>query len=1209
MDKAQLVADRYQLGHLIGEGGVGKVYKGLDTVSGQPVAIKLLRSEIILDAPDLVERFRREGRILSELDHPNIVKVLATFEEAGQYYIVMEFVGGGSLADLLKRHPQLPLDRALAIALELSDALARVHYLNIIHRDVKPGNILLTEDGTPRLTDFGLAHVRSHLPITTVGSVLGTFEYLSPEGCNRQPLDERTDIWSLGVILFEMLAGERPFEGGGYPGAIVRAILDQPVPSLTQFRDDVPPALDDLLHRMLAKNRGTRIASIRLVGAELEAIRKSLPASAAPSGSAPSLAKGQSSPQLAPPPRPAAASKALPGAMKTPSSGQAFMATKLYIPPSRSNLVLRPRLIEQLDEGLRRGYKLSLVCAPAGFGKTTLITEWACGSACDVAWLSLDEGDNDPVRFLTYLIAALRQVDGAIGQTLQPILQSPQLPPIQSLAALLVADIAAAATALILVLDDYHLITAAAVHQIVQFLLEHQPPEMHLVVITREDPLLPLPRLRARGQMTELREWALRFTPEEAAAFLDRTMGLHLSAEMVVALEARTEGWIAGLQLAALALQREDHDAARAEAFIATFSGGNRYVMDYLVAEVLQRQPEAVQDFLRRTAILDQLTAPLCDAVTGRDDSQLLLENLARANLFLIALDQQGEWYRYYHLFAEVLRATLSPEEQNLLHRRAMGWYEAHEFLSQAIQHALAYASTSGDLKDAERLIALAAEEVLHNASILTIRNWLDALPDERIRANAELGTYKGWVLVFSGELALAEEYANAAEACLRRIYPEFGDEVPAAERSRLLALRGLISLLYRQDYEKAIELAAEALRILKEDQPRWRIIILWTMSEAQERTRPITESIATLREAKRSGRALGNRFFAAMVEVFLATALNVHGQRREAVATCEEAIEHYTDEAGSPSPGAATIFSHLGWLHYAANRLDLAREYVEKGIALSEQLALADYLALSHAISAPILNAQGETAAALAALQKATGFARESNVDPHWLHSLEADIHLQQGDLPFVIRWAEKDSLSPDDTPQQVRFDEHMTYGRLLLAQDRLADARRWLARLEHFTQERGLYRWLMTVTILQALTAEKSGDHAAACDLMAQAVHIAAPQDYFRAFLDEDSALISLLPAARHVAPAFVNQLLDFAGVPVPRQPAADQPLIEPLSERELAVLRLIAAGLSNLEIAQELVIAAGTVKRHINHIYGKLGVQSRTQAIVKARELRLL
>jgi len=394
------------------------------------------------------------------------------------------------------------------------------------------------------------------------------------------------------------------------------------------------------------------------------------------------------------------------------------------------------------------------------------------------------------------------------------------LPPVQSLIASLINDITAAAAALTLVLDDYHLITSTSVHQALQLLLERQPPLMHVVISTREDPPLPLPQLRARGQVTEIRERDLRFTAEEADAFLNQTMGLSLSPGAVKALESRTEGWIAGLQLAALALQK---DPGEAEAFIATFTGDNRYITDYLGAEVLQRQPEATRDFLRQTAILDRLTGPLCDAVTGREDSQAVLEQLEGANLFLIPLDHRREWYRYHHLFAEFLRTTLDQEEQTLLHQRATRWYETHGFPSQAIQHALAYGSTSGDWEDAKRLIRLAAEETTFSGGVLTVRGWLDCLPDERVRADGELATYKGWVLALTGDLHLAKEYADAADTRLRRT------EAPTVSLGKLLALRSFIAVFGRQDHEGAIELAAGALQALKEDQPHWRKVLAIT--------------------------------------------------------------------------------------------------------------------------------------------------------------------------------------------------------------------------------------------------------------------------------------------------------------------------------------------------------------------------------------------
>ena len=902
-----------------------------------------------------------------------------------------------------------------------------------------------------------------------------------------------------------------------------------------------------------------------------------------------------------------------------------FLSTKLYIPPLRPNLVPRLRLIQQLDEGLEAGRRLTLVSAPAGFGKTTLITEWVCSSAREVAWVSLDEADNDPARFLTYLVAALQQVDGSIGQTIQPLLQAPQFTdagalPAQSLVAPLIHDVIAADTPTILVLDDYHLISSATVHHTLEFLLEHLPPMMHLAISTRQDPPIPLPRLRVRSQMTEIREQDLRFTPQEAATFLDRTMGLKLSPQTVQALETRTEGWIAGLQLAAIALQSTSssgEEPTNVQDFIAAFTGDDRYVMDYLIAEVLQRQPPSVRDFVRQTAILDRLTAPLCDAVTGRHDGQATLEQLERADVFLSPLDHRREWYRYHRLFAEFLRATLTPEEKGRLHHRASRWYESRGFTSQAITHALA----SGDLDHAERLVRPAAEATIHRGGLLTVRGWLDALPDERVRADPELATCMGWTLALTGEMARAEEYADAAETCLERagVAPAEGQNLEFASQpanfGQLLALQAFIALLLHQDYERAIRVAGRALRALAPGQSQWRVIALWAKAESQERTGSIMEAIVTLREARRASRALDKTVFGAAVELFLATALHMHGQRREAVAACVEAIDRYRDASGRPWPVAGLLFSQLGTLYYEANQLELAREHVDQGLALGEQLALDGSTMFSVGFAAPTLHAQGETEAALAALRKAHQLVTQTGLaDADWPLAGEADIRLQQGDLPFALRWAENAGLSPDTPPQYVRMHQHVTYARLLLATNRLSDARRWLARLERFAHERDLVRWLISIHLLQALAAERSGQRSAAHDRLARAVRLAAPQDYLRAFLDEDRHLIALLPEVRDLAPAFVDQLLHDAqserpGGKTSARPPMEQPLVEPLSERELEVLGLIAAGLSNREIAQELYITVGTVKRHINNSYGKLGVHSRTQAIAKTRELRLL
>ncbi len=887
-----------------------------------------------------------------------------------------------------------------------------------------------------------------------------------------------------------------------------------------------------------------------------------------------------------------------------------LLTTKLYIPPLRPNLVPRPRLIERLEEGLRQGRRLSLISAPAGFGKTTLVAEWLYSGAKQVsplavAWLSLDEEDNDPIRFFTYLIASLRQIDGSIGRAVQGLLGSPQLPPITSLMTLLLNEITAVSDPFVLVLDDLHLVHTAPVHEALAFLIGHQPPPMHLVISTREDPPLPLPRLRVRGQVTEVREHDLRFTAEEVVAFFTQTMGLSLSPKAIALLESRIEGWVAGLQLAAVALRQDPGDA---EAFISDFAGDDRYVMDYLITEVLQRQPEVRRDFLRQTSILDQLTAPLCNALTGRKDSQDVLEQLHGSNLFLIPLDHRREWYRYHRFFAEFLRITLDREEQKQLHRKAAAWYEAHGFVDEAIQHALAYAKVSGDAEDAVRLIGLAAEGALYSGSILTLGGWLDALPDRHVRAHADLAIYKGWVLALSGELDAADSYARAAGTCLH----QGQGPSPDMDWARLLTLRAHIALI-RRSYPETIELASGALERLPEDEQVWRMSALWALAESQERTGNIAKAVATFNEARRAGYAVDNQIFNVFVEMSLVLALNNNGRRREALEVCEEAVARYTDGAGRLLPTAGPILTRLGLLYYEANLLEQARLYYEKGAALSDQIGLESYISIAYGLAAPTLHALGETEAALAALHRAyqPAVRGESYVDPDWFLGWEANIRLRMGDLPFVQRWAETTGASPNGEPDYLRIDGHVVYARLLLVQGLLEDARRWLDRLDRFTRERGLVRWLLTVRVLQALVAERLGDRPAARDALTQAIEIAAPEGYSRAFLDEDEQVIALLPDVRQVAPAFVDQLLEYAGIPRPRHEVAPrpQPLVEPLSERELEVLRLIAAGYSNRAIAERLVIALGTVKRHINNIYGKLGVGSRTQAIARANALRLL
>ena len=443
-----------------------------------------------------------------------------------------------------------------------------------------------------------------------------------------------------------------------------------------------------------------------------------------------------------------------------------ILATKLYIPPPRPKVVLRPRLIERLNEGLFRR-KLTLISAPAGFGKTTLVSEWVAGCERPVAWLSLDEGDNDPTRFLTYLVAALQTIAAKIGAGVLAVLQSPQPPPIESILTALLNEIATIPDHFILVLDDYHVIDSKPIDHALTFLLEHLPPQMHLVITTREDPQLPLARLRARGQLTELRAADLRFTPAEAADFLNQVMGLNLSAEDIAALETRTEGWIAGLQLAALSMQGREDIAS----FIQAFTGSHRFVLDYLVEEVLQHQPEHIRSFLLQTAILDRFCAPLCNAVTEREDGKEMLDVLERSNLFLIPLDDQRQWYRYHHLFADVLQAHLmeaQPDQVSSLHQRASAWYERNGLRSDAIRHALA----AQDFERAAGLIELAWPADEGSIQITTWLGWVKTLPDELVHTRPVLNVWYAYALLGSGEMEAAEARLKDAERWLEPAEP-----------------------------------------------------------------------------------------------------------------------------------------------------------------------------------------------------------------------------------------------------------------------------------------------------------------------------------------------------------------------------------------------------------------------------------------------------
>jgi len=881
----------------------------------------------------------------------------------------------------------------------------------------------------------------------------------------------------------------------------------------------------------------------------------------------------------------------------------ALLATKLYVPAPRAELVPRSRLVERLNVSLGQ-CRLTLISAPAGFGKTTLVASWLSEPKPEaktenrVAWLSLDENDNDPARFTTYLLAALQQIDGQIGQSAQAMMQSSQPPPPDLFLTSLINDIAATPQPFILVLDDYHLIHTLPIHRQLAFLLEHQPPHMHLVIVSREDPPLPLSRLRARGQVMDIRQGDLQFSAEEAADFLRRTMALDLPPADIAILQRRTEGWIAGLQLAALSVQH----SADPRRFVAEFAGSQRYILDYLIEEVFQRQEPGVQDFLVQTSILDRLTAPLCDAVTERDDSRQVLLALDQANLFIVRLDESRQWYRYHRLFRDLLRTQGEGLNRAALHLRAARWYELHGFLGEAMGHLLA----AEDWGEAERLMDGAAPMAINNGQFATLGHWLDALPEDRLRGSPELAALKGWTLLPAGQFDAARTWVERAN-----------DLLPSGASPMSQALVVCLQIYVAQiegDIPHVIELAHRALALLEEGDPHGlRGAALSNLASAQADKGDIPAATQTLRQLARLGQEGGHPISAVSALNGLAWLEHLQGRPQEAVALGQQALDLCVDSRGNRLPLAGHAHVGLGLIYYDLNELAQAREHLVRGLELAKQAGPTSAAMEAAFKLAQLQQSMGEPETAVATIANASRTAAQlhlAQVD-RAVAAWEADFQLQLGNVEAATHWAESAGLSPGDTPAILRESEYFTYARVLLAQKRLAEAQTLLASLESYARTSGLTRSLITVCILQALAQQALGRKEAALARLEEAVRLAAPEGYRRAFLDEGPVVLALLPGVRHSAPQFVDSLLALAPAGLSRDHIAprEQPLIEPLSERELEVLGLMAEGLSNQEIAAKLFISVGTVKTHVHNICGKLGARSRTQAAAQARELGLL
>ncbi len=907
-----------------------------------------------------------------------------------------------------------------------------------------------------------------------------------------------------------------------------------------------------------------------------------------------------------------------------------LLQTKFYRPPPRadlanklgSNFISRPRLLERLDEG--SAGKLTLISAGAGFGKTQLVSEWLDHVERPVAWLSLDEDDNDLVRFLTYLVAALQAIQPDIGEKLLDLLQASPLPPSHTLLTLLINDLAALPEAFILVLDDYHVIETKAIDQALNFFIDHLPPLMQLVVTSRIDPNLSLARLRANGQLNELRTADLRFTSAEAAEFLQQIGDLHLTEAEVAALDQRTEGWIAGLQMAVLSLrQREPASVAQ---FIAAFSGSHRYIMDYLIDEVLQQQPATVQTFLLYTSILDRLCGSLCDAVLGdlqvdREtqaplaacQSQMILEQLERANLFLTPLDDHHYWYRYHPLFAELLRHRLNqlyPTQIVSLHQRASAWYDQAGLTGQAVQHALA----AQVFCQAAALVEQVAPALIQRSELTRLLSWLDALPAEEVQMRALLGLYYGWSLLLNGQTQQAAAQLEAVEARLVTDEAQLTPEVQgymAVLRAYLVRETG--------DLAKTITFSRQALAHLPAQDALLSAmgtlnlaIAYYLQGEFASAVQLLTENIATGQTAQR----MANTFAAIYLK---AQILRAQGALQQALQLCEEGLALIDQHGWHNFPAAGFVYVALGDLLRECNELTRAAEYLERGIELGQAGGHPHILIISHVCLAWLRQTQGDAAGSQQAIQTALQLTQQQEVSRFWplppAACYQARLWIAQGNLAAAHRWAQTSGLDHTDPPVAYLYEvDYLTLARLSIAQGDLAAAEALLRHLQRTAAAAERNGSLIEIRILQAITfaAQKRSEEALAT--LEQALNLAGgamgTEGFVRLFLDEGAPLVDLLrqAVAQDRQAAYALHLLDALGEAA-AAPTTARVLVEPLSERELEVLRRVAAGYSNNQIAQELVLAVSTVKKHVNNIYGKLVVSSRTQAVARARELGLL
>jgi len=907
-----------------------------------------------------------------------------------------------------------------------------------------------------------------------------------------------------------------------------------------------------------------------------------------------------------------------------------LLTTKFFFPPVRPDLVLRQRLVDKLSAGLAN--KLTLVCAPAGFGKTTLLSQGLHKLGVPVTWLTLDRSDNEETQFWRYLITALGKLWPDIGKAQLKLIEVPHPVDVQAIITAVLNQIAGQNTAAgrpsIIVLDDYQVIEALPINEGVTFLIDHLPINVHLVISCRSDPLLPIARLRANGQLTEFRTADLRFTCEEAAYFFNNVMSLALTPRDIQILDTRTEGWIAGIQMAALSIQgRSD-----IHSFIEAFGGSNRYVMDYLIEEVLQKQTVEIRSFLLQTCILDRMTAALCDAVTDSQASIKLLRELEAANLFIVPLDDNRQWYRYHHLFADLLRNQLTDSQPDLLpilHSRASVWFEQQGMYSQAITHSM----NANDVDRTARLIDQTfIKHMSHGEFYSTMANRISSLPEQVIQASPQLGVWWAWMKMLTLRLDVVEPRLQQIEQL--------------ATGSLSTHIQMLISVIradlarHMGDFTSAIELSNQVLEALGESRnssPEQARGVVFTLAYANLRKGKIVEAKKWFSEVMKFSEAMHSITLILTAMRGLADTLMVQGKLNEAIDIHKSAIQladKFAADSGEPVPAVAYTHIGLGEILRERNDLESATRHLDRGIELSHEWEINDEICNGSISLARLRQAQGDLTGADNAIQQAQQIIEDYRVVPGFSVPVATSLaHIMlirsRNDtgaynhslLEIVEKWAQ-DRESTFRGPEQSldTESENLVLARLLVAQNKADDALRLLAPMLNAAESDDRGSRIIEILCIQALAYERLAENNRAIQALCRALSLAKPEGFTRVFLDEGLPIARLLTKAvdANICPDYAARLLSILSsearkpirVSISINESTEQSATHvTLSPRELEVLRLVASGMSNKDMADKLYLSVGTVKRHINNIYSKLGIERRSQAVTRAQELGLV